>query len=183
MADIELVCDDSPIASVLVEWKAHYSGKWKQQQFRTSLDQLCIQPKCTVTVEISWIFYLQSVSNLEVFPFNDVNQIGRATTGDPILLDYGRFGECMYVCMYFSAVCWNCIQTSNINHFIWQLQEPNPMSTLLTLFQTNTMKELQLLKIELEDMALFNFKNQKFCKCQKVKIKRNPKKKFFFYIF
>ena len=102
MIDIELVCDGSPIASVLVEWKAHYSGKWEQQQFITSLDQLCIQPKCTVTVEINWIFYLLSVSNLEVFPIYEVNQMGRAATGDPTLLDYGRFGECLYV--FFSCL-------------------------------------------------------------------------------
>ena len=45
------------MACVLVECKALHSGKWKQQQHRTSLDQLRRQHKCTVMGKIYGHFY------------------------------------------------------------------------------------------------------------------------------
>ena len=46
----------SPIACVPAEYKAKHSGKWEQQQHRTSLDQLCVQHKCAVNGKINGNF-------------------------------------------------------------------------------------------------------------------------------
>ena len=89
----ELVCGGSPIAWVLTECKTQHSGKWRQQQHRTSLDQLRVLHKCTVTGELNGILLLHPVSTLQWLPLNKINQIGRATTGEPTPLEYERFGE------------------------------------------------------------------------------------------
>ena len=41
------------IACVLAECRVQHSGKWEQQQHRTSFDQLFVQHKCTVMGKIN----------------------------------------------------------------------------------------------------------------------------------
>ena len=84
---IELVCGGSPIVCVLVEWKAQDSGKWEQQQHRTSLDQLLVQHKCTFMVEMNGKYLKLPFSALTGFPLYEVHQIGRAAAGEPTLLE------------------------------------------------------------------------------------------------
>ena len=70
---IELVCGGFPIVCVLVECKAQPSAKWEQQQHRTSLDQISIQCKSTVMVEINGHFCQLPVSTLKGFPLYEVH--------------------------------------------------------------------------------------------------------------
>ena len=94
---IELVCGGSPIACVLVECKAQHTGKWVPQQHRTSFDYMHVEYKCTVMGEIYESFLMLPISTLQGFPLFEVHHIGRATTGEPTLLEQGMFSECSAV--------------------------------------------------------------------------------------
>ena len=84
---IELVCGGSPIGCVPVECKAQLSGEWEQHQHRTSLDQLGVQHKCTVMVKLMEIYCSSHFTLHRDFPLHEDTANGRATTGEPTLLE------------------------------------------------------------------------------------------------
>ena len=90
---IELECGRSPITFVIVECKAQHSGEWKQQQHRTSLNELSVQHKCTVMGEMNEISLQLPVYTLQAFALYKVHQIGRAVTGEHTLLEGGLVND------------------------------------------------------------------------------------------
>ena len=54
---------------------------------KTSLDQLFVQYKCTVMDEINGHYLQLPLFSLQGFPLFETHQIGRATTGEPTLLE------------------------------------------------------------------------------------------------
>ena len=76
-----MVCGGSLIGCVLIECKDQHSGKWEQQQHRTSSNQLCIQQKCTAMREMNGKCWHLPVSTLHGYPLYEVHQIKKAATG------------------------------------------------------------------------------------------------------
>jgi hypothetical protein len=54
---------------------------------KTSLDQLFVQYKCTVMDDINGHYLQLPLFSLQGFPLYEAQQIGRATTGEPTLLE------------------------------------------------------------------------------------------------
>ena len=110
---IELMCGGSPIGRVLVERKAQHRGQWEQQHHRTCLYHLFVH----ICVQ-SWGKSMETIcsSHFPLYrdlPLYKVHPIGRAATGEPTLLEMGRFGECprhvsqlhgTFVCQMLSSV-------------------------------------------------------------------------------
>ena len=54
---------------------------------KTSLDQLFVQYKCTGMDDINGHYLKLPLFSLQGFPLYEAHQIGRATTGEPTLLE------------------------------------------------------------------------------------------------
>ena len=103
---LALVCGGSAIACVLAECKAQHSGSRSNSSTEVALSSCANNTgvQCTVYRGEIMEFLMLPVFTLQGFPLYKVQQIGRATTGEPTLLKYRWFGE-QPKCLFSNCFC------------------------------------------------------------------------------